>query len=238
MKRIDTKWILCGALTVLGLFLIFCLVGYKFGGLFFLGLAALIPVYHFLRHDFLRRLLTALLFLAFAAMSITGGVIARDARGSAEPKADCLIVLGCQVNGTTPSRMLRQRLDAAIDYLNTYPDSAAIVSGGRGPGEGISEAECMFDYLTAAGIDPDRILLEDQATSTMENLRYSLELLDEGASVAIVSNEFHLYRAGQMAASLGLDASLIPASTEFPLLLTSYSLREILAVWKYHLLGG
>ena len=117
MKRIAPKWILCGALAAAGLFLIFCLIGYKFGGLFLLGLAALIPVYHFLRHDFLRRVLTALLALGFVALSITGGVIARSARGTEAKDADYLIVLGCQVNGTVPSRMLRQRLDAAVDYL-------------------------------------------------------------------------------------------------------------------------
>lgn len=238
MKRIAPKWILCGALAAAGLFLIFCLIGYKFGGLFLLGLAALIPVYHFLRHDFLRRVLTALLALGFVALSITGGVIARSARGTEAKDADYLIVLGCQVNGTVPSRMLRQRLDAAVDYLVTSPEATAIVSGGMGSGENITEAACMYNYLTAHGIAPERIIQEANATSTMENLRFSLELMDEGATAAIVSNEFHLYRAWQMAASLGLDAALIPADTEFPILTASYSLREILAVWKFHLFGG
>ena len=238
MKRIHTKWFFCAVLAAVGLFLIFCLPGYKFAGLFLAGLSALIPVYHFLKHDFLRRVLTALLALGFVVLSITGGVIARSAEGTDAPETDCLIVLGCQVNGTVPSRMLRQRIDAAAVYLNIYPDSVAIVSGGMGSGENITEAECMYNYLTALGIDPERIILEDKATSTMENLRFSLALMDEGATVAIVSNEFHLYRAGQMAASLGLDASLIPADTEYPILTASYFLREILAVWKFHLLGG
>ena len=237
MKRIHPKWFLCGVLAAVGLFLIFCLRGYKFGGLFLLGLSALIPVSHFLKHDFLRRVLTALLALGFVVLSITGGVIARSADGTEAPEADYLIVLGCQVRGTVPSRMLRQRIDAAADYLRTYPDAIAIVSGGMGPGEDITEAQCMYDCLIAAGIEPERILMEDRATSTSENLRFSLELM-ESDSVAIVSNEFHLYRAGQMAASLGLDAALIPADTEYPILTASYFLREILAVWKYHLLGG
>ena len=238
MKRIAPKWILCGILAALGFFLIFCLVGYKFGGLFLLGLSALIPVWHFLKHGFLRRVLTALLALGFVVLSLTGGVIARSARGTEAAQADYLIVLGCQVNGTVPSRMLRQRLDAAAAYLHTYPDAVAIVSGGMGPGEHITEAQCMHDFLTAQGIAPERIIQEDEATSTMENLRFSLTYMDEGASAAIVSNEFHLYRAGQMASSLGLDAALIPADTEYPILTASYFLREILAVWKYHLLGG
>ena len=238
MKRIHPKWFLCATPALAGAFLFFCLPGYKFAGLALMGLSALIPVYHFLKHDFLRRVLTALLFLAFVVLSITGGTIARSAEGNAETEADYLIVLGCQVRGTVPSRMLRQRLDAALDYLNAHPDATAIVSGGMGPGEDITEAECMYTYLTAAGIDPTRIILEDRATSTMENLRFSLELMEPNSTAAIVSNEFHLYRAGQMAQMLGLDASLVPASTEYPILLTSYTLREILAVWKFHLFGG
>ena len=160
------------------------------------------------------------------------------AEGTDAPEADYLIVLGCKVNGTTPSLMLRQRIDTAAAYLNACPDAIAIVSGGQGNGESITEAACMYDHLTAAGIARERILLEDRSTSTMENLRFSMELMKPDASVAIVSNEFHLYRAGQMAASLGLDAALIPADTEYPILTASYTLREILAVWKYHLLGG
>lgn len=238
MKRIHPKWFLCTALALAGAFLFLCLPGYKFAGLALLGLSALIPTYHFLKHDFLRRVLTALLALLFVVLSITGGVIARSAHGTDALEADYLIVLGCKVNGTTPSLMLRQRLDAAVSYLNAHPDAAVIVTGGQGSGENITEAACMYDYLTAAGIDRERILLEDQSTSTMENLRFSMELMEPDASVSIVSNEFHLYRAGQMAARLGLSPALIPASTEYPILTASYYLREILAVWKYHLLGG
>ena len=238
MKRIHPKWFLCAIPALVGAFLFFCLPGYKFAGLALMGLSALIPVYHFLKHDFLRRVLTALLALGFLVLSITGGVIARSAEGAENPEADYLIVLGCQVRGTVPSRMLRQRLDAALEYLSAHPDAAAIVSGGMGPGEDITEAECMYDYLTDAGIDPSRILQEAQATSTMENLRFSLELMEPNSTAAIVSNEFHLYRAGQMAQTLGLEASLVPASTEYPILLASYFLREIFAVWKFHLFGG
>ena len=238
MKRISPKWFICTMMAAAGLFLFFCLPGYKFAGLASLGLAALIPTYHFLRQDFLRRMLTALLALTFVVLSLTGGVIARSARGTSAPKADCLIVLGRQVRGTVPSRMLRQRIDAAVEYLNTYPDATAIVSGGMGPGEDITEAECMYTYLTAAGISPDRILQEGRSTSTRENLLFSLELMEESGTIAIVSNEFHLYRAGQMARQLGLTPALIPADTEYPLLTASYFLREILAVWKFHLLGG
>ena len=238
MKRIHPKWFLCAVLALAGAFLFFCLPGYRFAGLALLGLSVLIPVYHFLKQDFLRRVLTALLALGFVVLSITGGTIARSAHGTGSQHADYLIVLGCQVRDSEPSRMLRQRLDAAAAYLSTNADTHCIVTGGKGDGENLSEAQCMYDYLTAAGIDPGRITMEDQATSTMENLRYSMEFLEPDAQIAIVSNEFHLYRAGQMARQLGLSPALIPASTEYPILLASYTLREILAVWKFHLFGG
>lgn len=242
MKHLHPKWFLCAFLAMGGLFLTFCLPGYKFGGLFLLLGAALIPVYHFLKHDFSRRVLTALLALVFVMFSITGGIIARSAEGSADPEADLLIVLGCQVKGTEPSTMLRQRLDAAAAYLVTYPDAHCVVTGGKGTDENISEAQCMYNYLTAAGIDPARIRMEDRSTSTIENLRNTLAILESDGGIpdriTILSSEFHLYRAEQMAASLGLEVSTAAASTEYPLLLASYTLREILAVWKYHLFGG
>lgn len=242
MKRIHPKWFLCAGLALAGLFLIFCMVGYLIGGLFLLFLAGLIPAYHFLKAPFPRRVLTGFLAILFVMLSITGGTIARSARGSEDVEADLLIVLGCQVKGTEPSLMLRQRLDAAVDYLTDYPDAACIVTGGKGSGENLSEAQCMYNYLVTAGIVPDRLAMEDRSTSTIENLRNTIAILEAGNGVperiTILSSEFHLYRAGQMARDLGLEVALTPASTEYPPLLANYSIREILAVWKYHLLGG
>ena len=243
MKRIPPKWILCGALALTGLFLSFCLRGYKFGGLFLLGLSALIPVYHFLKHEFLRRVLTALLVLGFVVLSITGGVIARSAEGTDAPEADYLIVLGCQVNGTVPSRMLRQRLDAAVDYLITCPDSVAIVSGGMGAGERITEAECMYNYLTAQGIAPERIILEDQATSTMENLLFSFDIIRSlgdtpDGNVALLSSSYHLYRAKCMAEQLGVKAAGVAGNPGYPVYMLNCFIREAFGVTHLWVFGN
>lgn len=244
MKRIKPKWILCALLTAPGLFLIFCLVGYKFGGCFLLGLAALIPVYHFLRNrGGLRRMLTFLLAVFFTAMAVTGSIIARSARGTENPESDYLIVLGAGVNGSTPSLSLWERITAAYDYLAEHPDAVAIVSGGQGNGEDITEAACMYNELTKLSIAHERIWMEDQATSTLENLRFSLDLIEartgeRPVKAAIVSSEYHLHRAGMFAESLGLEAELVPARTSYPVLRTNYYLREIFAVWYYSIFGG
>ena len=71
MKRIHPKWFLCAIPALAGAFLFFCLPGYKFAGLALMGLSALIPVYHFLKHDFLRRVLTASGVLSDGQGSVT-----------------------------------------------------------------------------------------------------------------------------------------------------------------------
>ncbi|MBQ3133477.1 MAG: YdcF family protein [Clostridia bacterium] len=143
-----------------------------------------------------------------------------------------VVVLGCKVNGTTPSLMLRERLDAAYDYLSDNPDAVCVLSGGQGSGEDISEAEGMYRYLVAKGVDETRLYREDRSTSTRENLEFSLEIIRENGlneSLAIVTNEFHEYRAACIAAELGLTSTAVPAETEFWLLPT-YWVREMYAV--------
>lgn len=252
MRKIHPKWFLCAGLVLLGLIAVFLLQGYSFSGLCFFALAALIPVYHILvvwkaRHPkWGRRIVMALniaLCLLLAAMAVTCGIIVHSAGGTADPQSDYLIVLGAGVNGTTPSRSLKERLDAAYGYLLAHPEAIAIVSGGQGAGEEISEAACMFDYLTAAGIDPERVWMEGQASTTLENLQFSLDLIEErtGArpdTAAIVSSEYHLHRAGMFAGWLGLEAELIPAKTAVFPLRWNYILREIFAIWYYRLIGG
>ena len=81
-----------------------------------------------------------------------------------EKRVDCLIVLGAQVRGKKITDSLKRRLDRAVMYLKKYPDTRVIVSGGQGPGEEISEADAMAEYLIRSGIDRERIIREDKST--------------------------------------------------------------------------
>jgi len=154
----------------------------------------------------------AALLLSFAAVE---AVIWRHAAGDDVAETQCIIVLGAGVYGERPSATLVSRLNAAYDYLQTYPNCAAVLSGGQGPGEAITEALAMQRYLVEKGIDPQRLLLEQRATSTWENLLYSQEILRQngldGQTVGIVSNTFHLYRARFLAQLAGLDVMTIGA---------------------------
>ena len=151
----------------------------------------------------------------------------------AHPRQACtLIVLGCKVYGTKASLLLEERMDAAIAYLRANPDSKCIVSGGKGDDEGISEAACMQQYLICHGIPKSRIFMEDRSRTTQENLLFSSAIIKKQGldpHLALVSNEFHLYRSLCIAKKLGFSAYGIPAKTAWWLFPT-YFTREILAI--------
>ena len=159
--------------------------------------------------------LAVLIALFLCVFGAAEARVIRAARGNAQPGADYVIVLGCAVYGTEPSLAMRERCAAAAAYLLENPECKAIVSGGQGSGEAISEAEAMAGLLISAEIAPERILLEDRATSTLENLEFSRQLagFDPKADrIVICSSEYHLYRAAKSAERLfGAAAETIPA---------------------------
>ena len=149
-----------------------------------------------------------------------------------------VVVLGCRVYGERASLMLVERLDAAYEYLVEHEDAVCVLSGGQGSGETISEAECMYRYLVAKGIDPARLYKEDKSTDTRENLTYSKALIEEeglNPVIAIATSEFHEYRAGQIAKSLGMEYGAVSGNTAIWLFPTYYvrELYAILAEWIF-----
>lgn len=156
---------------------------------------------------------------------------------SAKPNnhADFLIILGAKVHGTTPSLALQERINAAADYLKKNQSTVAIASGGQGPDEKISEAECIKRELVKQGISKSRIILENRSTDTYQNLNFSKKILPDGAKNGlIVTNEFHLYRSIMIAKDENLSVSGLPAKTPLIAVPKSYS-REYLAITKYYL---
>lgn len=142
-----------------------------------------------------------------------------------------LIVLGAQVRGTYITNSLRRRLDTACRVWKQHPEIKIIVSGGKGRGEDISEAEAMSGYLLQSGIKENKILKEDCSSSTRENLMFSKKLItDESSSVGIVTNDFHIYRSLFLARECGFQQVCgIPASTN-RVLFMNYMVREFFAI--------
>ena len=218
-----------------------------------LGISLLVVIYlslwtlsasekHLRLSKILRRCYMISLAVGLALFLTLQGLIISGARTD-DAKADYLIILGAGLRNGAPSLILRSRLDAAIVYLETHGEMPVIVSGGLGVGESITEAEAMFRYLRTRGIDESLIWLEGESTSTKENLQFSLELIEEmgfdvdGITVAIVSSEFHLYRAKLIAGKVGFVAFGVAAETPGFHLRALNSFREAFALGSEFLFG-
>ena len=140
--------------------------------------------------------------LAFAAREF---VLCRGAQGQTARtggERTVMVIFGCQVRKDGPSVLLRDRLDTALEYWAEHPDIHIVVSGGKGDAEHESEAQCMYDYLTAHGVEGENILMESRSVNTYQNVYGTLNLLwvDPNYweftpdSYVLVSSDFHLSR--------------------------------------------
>lgn len=176
--------------------------------------------------------------LAFI-LGMTGFLMYQGSVDEVTYEEDALIVLGAAVQGDRVSSILAARLNEAADYAAENEEAVIIVSGGQGPQENLTEAAAMENYLMAKGLPQERIIKEEQATSTYENFKFSKEILDskfgEEYTCAYVTNEFHCYRAGKIAEQAGLSANGVSVKTEWWKLPVNY-MRESLAVVKFWIL--
>lgn len=186
-----------------------------------------------------RALIRVMLALFLAAFLLAEGAVISGLSAGGEPDLDYLVVLGAAVKGTEPGQALRYRIDAAARYLEENPRTVAIVSGGRGPGEEITEAECMERELLRLGVAPERIVQENRSVSTAENIRFSYELMaDETARVGVLSNNFHIYRAVAIAKKQGSHPVCGIAAPYSGVLLPHYMVREFMTLVVDRLLGN
>ena len=241
MHRIDHWIITCILLTVLAAFFKFCLRGYTYISVSLLFFTVLIVVFH-LGSDALKRIVTVITCVGLIYFCTVEYLIISEAGTDKNPQRSYLIVLGAAVHGDTPSLSLYHRLTSALEYLEQYPDSKAVLSGGQGKGENISEALCMHDWLVSSGIAEERLILEDRSTSTMENLSFSWEKLKaEGCApddVAILTSNYHLYRAKMMARSLDLNPAGVCGVPGYPIYTLGMFIREAFGLTHLWVFGN
>ena len=185
------------------------------------------------------QMLFGLFVLTFALVQVCIiGVSFEENDPSAAPKADYYLTLGALVNPDgQPSAALAARCDAAIGVLNANQDSRAILCGGQGGDEPRTEAEAMQDYMVSHGADPERLILEDASSTTIENIANAKKLLPEGASVAVITNDYHLARARRLLAHAGFGDAGVPAKTPYPSQWAAVRCREYCSIMGLILTG-
>ena len=166
------------------------------------------------------------------------------------PENTVVLTLGAKVEATgQPGKVLKRRLDTTYKILSEREDLVCVVSGGQGSDEPISEAECMKNYLVKLGVSSERIIMEDKARNTIENIENTLALLrevgfseekDGYGGLAVVTTNFHLPRAKYLSGRLGVDmekAYFYPAPNTGVFTLYTFLVREYMSYCKLFLLG-
>ena len=245
-------WLCCGILAALAFFLKYCVPGYSFSALVCLCLIGLILFYTVMPMvgqtfpafaAITTRIFTVLLVMGLLVVGITEAVIIHASFGNPKEQVDYMVVLGAKVNADGPSVSLWDRICGAYEYLEEHPQVTAVLSGGQGTDEPITEAECMYRELVNLGIDPKRLWKEEEATSTWENLKFSLDLIEEKtgtrpAKLGVLSSEYHLFRASLFAKACDVQFVGIPAKTSRTSQAINHFMREVAGVWHYIVLGG
>jgi len=164
-------------------------------------------------------------------------ILMNSAQSAVPPENTNVIVLGAQVFGPeTMGISLAGRVGRAQEYLEEFPQTIAIVTGGQGYNEPCTEALTQKNVLVKRGVDENRIYMEDKSKNTRENLVNALDIArqkDFGNRFAIATQSFHMFRAIKLAEEVGIEAYSLPAKTDsyiFP----AYYGRELLSLTKWH----
>ncbi|ATY10087.1 YdcF family protein [Amycolatopsis sp. AA4] len=168
----------------------------------------------------------AFLFTALLLYSILYSRVTRRLRAAA------VVVLGSGLQGDRVPPLLASRLDRAVQVQQRSPGAVLVVSGGQGADELTSEAAAMARYLVEAGVPEEQLVLEDRATTTSENLRFSVALLAErgfSGPILAVTNNYHVFRTAVLARQLGLRLNVIGARTASYFVPSAF-LREFVAL--------
>lgn len=212
-------------------------------GIFLIGAVIFTGCSYYKRKKQLFIKLAKIILCMFLIWLVSFAILSANIIGAAitqkDKKADAVFVLGAGLKGEKPTLVLLERLDYAFSYLSDNPDAIAIVSGGQGPGESITEAEAMQRYLVNNGIPADRIIKEEKATSTYENMIYSKRLYQniyqkKLNSIMVITSDFHMMRSKMLAKRADLTAYGISSATPW-YIYPNVFLREYFAFIKSYI---
>ena len=161
----------------------------------------------------------------------------RAARHNPTYDKDFVIILGSKINkdGSLPP-LLKGRVDRAIDFGNkqyemTKKKIVYVPSGGKGKDEIMAEAEAIKKYLMKRGVKEKQILIEDKSRSTIENMKFSKDKIDNAkkdAKISFATTNYHVFRSGVIAYNQGIDCEGMGSKTKW-YFYTNALIREFVA---------
>lgn len=157
-------------------------------------------------------------------------------RPTVPSRVGAVVVLGAKVG--TPA--LKYRTLTGLMYYEEGKTDTIVLSGGRGPGEPISEAQAM-DAVVKAQVAKTHskmphIILETKSANTFQNLHNSKLLIPNVKSIVVVSDCYHLARAVLTAKGVGFQTvywNSPKPSYYSDMSLAYYYAREAVAIIAY-----
>lgn len=140
---------------------------------------------------------------------------------------DCIIVLGCRVNGETPSPMLSDRLTRGVELYDMSAAPKLLMSGDHGR-VSYDEVNAMKQFAIDRGVPSEDVFMDHAGFSTYETMYRAKEVF-AAKRVIIVTQKYHLYRAVYIAEQLGLEAYGVDSDLQSYIKQPYYNAREILA---------
>lgn len=181
------------------------------------------------------KLITTLVLLGTLAFVVLFGLLFFKENTVPRPgSTDAMIVLGAQLNSDgKPKEQLEWRLSAALDVYKVKR-TPIVVTGAQGADEPRTEASAMREWLIERGIPQEDIRMDETSMNTKENVENAMRYIPGVKDVLIVTSDYHLPRAMQVARDLGLNPSGIgsPIKQEY---WWKNHFRETLAWGKYYL---
>ena len=130
-------------------------------------------------------------------------------------QVDAIVVLGAAQYNGRPSAVLAARLDHAIDLFSQGYATWFVVTGGKLPGDRVTEAASEREYAMKRNVPASAIIGETTGGTTLESIRNVKALFDgKGIRTALfVSDRTHMLRVLRLAQDQGIDAWGSPTET-------------------------
>ncbi len=178
---------------------------------------------------------------------------------------DYCIVLGTRLgHDAKPGAALSRRLDKALEYAKDNPETLIVLSGTQDEGDPVEQAHAMAKYMLDKGLGAERLYVELQSDTTTESIIYSKALIDkkEGYSqveagdtteegfgavlvaenkpkkIAIVTGDFHCFRAKTIAKKVGFNSIYTMGAATDPVLYLHFSARESIIILIEKFMGN